>query len=140
MKDPTEVQQLALALAMWFTYASLLISHFFKKSSAAIRSILLFLAVVSALVASKALPLSFEIDPNSPTYLIISLHPDLAENHNAVFLLLSSLLLVAAAINVIPVKHTIPRFYCWAVLFSNFYYLYIYFLYLCLIGWSLLFV
>jgi len=109
MKDPTEVQQLALALAMWFTYASLLISHFFKTSSAAIRSVLLFLAVMSTLVASRALPLSFEIDPNSPTYLIVSLHPDLAENHNAVFLLLSSLLLVSAAINVIPVKQAIPR-------------------------------
>ena len=67
------------------------------------------MSATSALVAFKALPFSFEVDPNSPTYLVLALHPELADAHEAVFLLFCAMLLVAAGMNFVPMKQTLPR-------------------------------
>lgn len=81
-------------------------------------SLVLVLAVASALVATEALgPLSFQIDPNSPTYVIISMHPELATEHSGVFLLLAVGLAAAAAFNVLAVNKPLPRL-LFAVVFS----------------------
>ena len=74
-----------------------------------IRSILFLCAATCTLIASQALPLTLQVDPDSPTYLVLSLHPELAESHVAVFLILSGLLLTAASVNVLPLKQPLSR-------------------------------
>lgn len=70
----------------------------------------MLVAVGSALVASDALgPLSLHVDPSSPTYVVISLHPELASDHSTFFLVLSALLAIAAALNILPVQKPLSR-------------------------------
>jgi hypothetical protein len=65
--------------------------------------------VTCVLIAFRALPLSLAVDRNSPTYLVVELHPELAGNHEAVFLILSAFLLASVVMNILPIKQALPR-------------------------------
>ena len=66
-------------------------------------------AAVSGLVAFEAFPLTLRIDSDSPTYMVLALHPELADSHQSAFLLLSCFLLAAVGAKMVPIKHAVPR-------------------------------
>jgi hypothetical protein len=70
---------------------------------------MLLVAAGSALVTFEAFPLTLRIDYDSPTYLVIALHPELADSHQSAFLLLSCFLLAAVGAKMVPIKHAVPR-------------------------------
>lgn len=68
-------------------------------------------AATCVLIALNALPLVLQLDSSSPTYLVLQLHPELSEDHEAIFVILSFLLLLAAGVNIVPLKSPLPRLF-----------------------------
>ena len=70
---------------------------------------LLLVAAGSGLASFDAFPLTLRVDFNSPAYLVLALHPELADKHQSAFLLLSCFLLAAVGAKMVPIKHAVPR-------------------------------
>ena len=106
----TEVQVMAFSLSTWFLFVAAVITVMWKKASF-LRSSLLLASGFLALVATEALgPLSISYDRSSSTYLVVSLHPELAQgDHSGLFLLVSAFLVVTALLGLFPIHRPIPR-------------------------------
>ena len=108
--QPSYVQIDSTCVGVWCAFAALLMTVFFP-SLPALRSVLLMAAMGAALVASEAFgTLSVSIDPDSPTFLVIDAHPELAADHGGFFMLLSIFMLAAAAVGLLPVRKAASRF------------------------------
>ena len=108
-RQPSGTQISAACIAVWCAFAAALVTSFFP-SLAALRSVLLLASICAVLVASETFgPLSFSIDPDSPTFFVIENHPELASDHSGFFLILSVLMLVGAAVGVLPVRKAVSR-------------------------------
>jgi hypothetical protein len=109
-RQPSYAQIDSACVGVWCAFAALLITVFFP-SLPALRSVLLLAAMGAALVASEAFgPLSVSIDPDSPTFIVIDAHPELAADHGGFFMLLSIFMLAAAAGGLLPVRKAASRF------------------------------
>eukprot|EP01036_Dinobryon_divergens_P000404 gene404-504_t len=71
---------------------------------------LLVISSLCALVAAEALgPLSVSVDSSSATYLVVSMHPELASDQTGLFLMLTALLIFLAVANVFPIRKPVSR-------------------------------
>mmetsp|Transcript_28966 Transcript_28966/g.29311 ORF Transcript_28966/g.29311 Transcript_28966/m.29311 type:complete len:1124 (+) Transcript_28966:147-3518(+) len=107
--QPTNLQCIAAALMCFLGFSAAFVTVFWRQA-AALRSMILLLASLCALVATEALgPLSFTIDRSSPTYIVLTLHPELSSDQTGMFLLLTALLVFLAVSNIFPIRKPISR-------------------------------
>lgn len=55
-------------------------------------------------------PVTLAIDPSSSTYIVISIDPIFADQHAGLFLIICVLLLLGAAVGVLPLQRAMPRY------------------------------
>ena len=109
-KSVSVVEVFSLCIASFFLFASTLITELWKGAHF-VRSALLLISGFLVLVATEALgPLTIQADPTSSTYLVISLHPELAQgDHSGLFLLATAFLVATAFIGLYPIQRPLPR-------------------------------
>ena len=109
-KSANDVQIMALSLSTWFLFVSALITVMWRKA-AFLRSFLLLASGFLALVSTEALgPLTISYDKSASTYLVVSLHPELAQgDHSGLFLLITAFLVITAFLGLFPIHRPIPR-------------------------------
>lgn len=117
---PDDVQCVAAAIAVFFSFAAFLEMVFRPKASAA-RSVMLMFAAFFVLIATEALGISLDYDESSPLHFSLSFTTastsDAGIDTSGLYLILSALLMIAAAANVFPVRKPLPRL-LFALLFS----------------------
>ena len=76
-------------------------------------SAILLVSGFCILLSAEALgPISVALDPTSTTYLVVSLHPELAQgDHSGLFLLVAAMLVVTALLGMFPIHRPMPRIF-----------------------------
>jgi len=103
-RDPTDLQQLSLAISVWLAYVGCILLVFCSTAST-LRSIVLVCSGVLLLIAFEGFGhLNVTIETTEESNLTLLLHPDLhIHEHPALFLILSSALTGLAWVGLIPV-------------------------------------
>lgn len=110
-QDPTETQLTAASLCIYFLFLSAICLVFYRRASS-LRSMFFVMAIISALIASEAihppiLSINWNNDPSH--FFSVEMLPEVASDHSGVFLIISVLLLMSAAFNVVAVKKPMSR-------------------------------
>lgn len=113
----TALQQSAACLSLWCADTALMLLAFMPSASS-IRSLMMLVSVVGALIATDALgPFSLTYDPTSPYVLVLGLNPEMTSDHTIFFMLTSVILAGGAALQLIPIGNPLHRL-GFAVVFS----------------------
>ena len=109
-KSATKLEVGSVATALWLAFSSAVL-NLYAEQLVLLRSILLCAAGFLVLVSTESLGmLRLSIDETSSTYLMLSLHPEMAQgDHSGAYAIVTTILIAAAAVGIFNVNRPVPR-------------------------------